>query len=130
MGRSYEKHLYYAFGPEVTYYSAVQKWLSSEEDVQALFQGGDNVCVFTNKRIIIRGTSTNEAGKLIGKEIYTTSIPYRNISMFSHEVSDTTLFNAFKCVDLWLVGGQIVTLLFNKNTDFASIKTALREHAI
>lgn len=130
MGRTFDQHLHYAFGPEVDNYSAIQKWLSFDEEVKAMFQGGENICVFTNKRIILKGASVNESGKLIGKEVYSTSIPYRNISMFSHEISDTTLFNTFKHIDIWLISGQIVSLLFPKNTDFASIKKALRENAL
>ena len=130
MGREFANHYYYAFGEEVFNYNDIQKWLAPNEEVQAMFQSGQNVCAFTNKRIILRGMSVNEAGRLIGKEIYSTSIPYRSISMFSHEVTDTTIFNAFKHVDLWLWGGEIISLLFPKNTDFASIKKALRENVL
>ena len=130
MGRTFVNHYYYSFGPEVYNYSDVQKWLADGEEVQAMFESGQNVCVFTDKRIILKGISVNEAGRIIGKEVYSTSIPYKNISMFSHEISDTTLFNAFKHIDLWLIGGLNISLLFPKNTDFTSIKKALREHAL
>lgn len=130
MGREFDNHYYYAFGAEVYNYNDIQKWMASGEEVQAMFQGGQNICAFTNKRVILKGISVNEAGRLIGKEVYSTSIPYRSISMFSHEVSDTTLFNAFKHVDLWISGGKIISLLFPKNTDFSSIKKALRENVL
>lgn len=130
MGRTLEKRMFFTIGTEVFNYDVLNSWLVEGEQVLAMYENGTNVCAFTNKRLIIRGTATNDAGKLIGKEIYSHSIPYRSISMFSYEVSDTTLLNAFKYVDLWVISGDIVTLMFSKKSDISSVKKILREHTL
>lgn len=130
MGRELKNHMYYFFGGETQNYNAIQSWLVKGETILAMYEIKQNICVFTDKRIIVRGTAAHEDGRLIGKEVYSMTIPYRNVSMFSYEVSDTTLFNAFKYVDLWIISGQVVTLVFPKNADIAPVKKFLRERIV
>ncbi|NLY62265.1 MAG: PH domain-containing protein, partial [Erysipelothrix sp.] len=85
------------------------------ENVLSAYQGVRDYVVFTDKRVI----SVNVQG-MTGKKIDYTSMPYRNIVVFSIETAGT--FDLDAELELWFSGIGKVKFEFRGATDIREIK--------
>ena len=117
------------FGNNVNETDKIQKWLADGETIVSMYRYKDNIGVFTDRRIIFKGIAIGDA-KLIGKETYMYCIPYKSVDLYAYEVSDTTLFDAYKHIDIWTRGGSHIGILIAKDTDINPVKKILLENII
>lgn len=120
----------FMFGKEVEIEEKMKSNLIDDEEIISAYRANDTLGILTNKRIMYRGLLFGQSVPLIGKEIFIYYIPYKSIDYFATELSDTTLFDAFKHVTLWTKGNNQISLLFNKEVDIRKIRNVLARHTI
>lgn len=93
------------------------------ENVLSAYQGVRDYVVFTDKRVI----SVNVQG-MTGKKIDYTSMPYRNIVVFSIETAGT--FDLDAELELWFSGIGKVKFEFRGATDIREINKVISSYVL
>lgn len=79
----------------------MQQRLVKGEEPKYFFKSKRDICVFTNKRILI-----SNAKGITGKTAELISIPYSSIIFYSTENAGT-IADAYSILRIWLVNGEI-----------------------
>ena len=123
-----KKYTYsFLFGSEVEITEKMESGLIDGESVVAAYRTDDTLGLFTTKRILYKGRLFDQRTPLFGEELNIFTIPYSSIDIFSSEFSDTTLFNAFRHLNIWTKGGQEISILFNKHVNMKKVRQALAQ---
>lgn len=101
----------------------VKLLLIDGEDVISSFKGMRDYVVFTNKRVI----SVNVQG-ITGKKIDYTSLPYKNVVIFSVETAGT--FDLDAELDLWFTGLGRVRFEFKGSVDIKTIGKVMSSYVL
>lgn len=101
----------------------VKLLLIDGEDVISSFKGMRDYVVFTNKRVI----SVNVQG-ITGKKIDYTSLPYKNVVIFSVETAGT--FDLDAELDLWFSGLGRVRFEFKGSVDIKTIGKVISSYVL
>ena len=109
--------------PRNTYYSYVQPLMIDDEQVISAYQTVRDGVVFTNYRII----SLNLQG-VAGKKVDITSMPYKNIQIFS--VENAGVADADAELDLFFAGQQRIRFEFSGKSDIAIIGKIISTFAL
>lgn len=109
--------------PRNTYYSYVQPIMIDDEQVISAYQTVRDGVVFTNYRII----SLNLQG-IAGKKVDITSLPYKNIQIFS--VENAGVADADAELDLFFAGQQRIRFEFSGKSDIAIIGKIISTFAL
>ena len=109
--------------PRNTYYSYIQPLMIDDEQVISAYQTVRDGVVFTNYRII----SLNLQG-IAGKKVDITSLPYKNIQIFS--VENAGVADADAELDLFFAGQQRIRFEFSGKSDIAIIGKIISTFAL
>lgn len=101
----------------------VKLLLVDGEDIISSFKGMRDYVVFTNKRVI----SVNVQG-ITGKKIDYTSLPYKNVVIFSVETAGTLDLDAE--LDLWFSGLGRVRFEFRGSVDIKTIGKVISSYVL
>lgn len=101
----------------------VKLLLIDDEDIISSFKGMRDYVVFTNKRVI----SVNVQG-ITGKKTDYTSLPYKNVVIFSVETAGT--FDLDAELDLWFSGLGRVRFEFKGSVDIKTIGKVISSYVL
>ena len=101
----------------------VKLLLIDGEDIISSFKGMRDYVVFTNKRVI----SVNVQG-ITGKKTDYTSLPYKNVVIFSVETAGT--FDLDAELDLWFSGLGRVRFEFKGSIDIKTIGKVISSYVL
>ncbi len=109
--------------PRNTFYSHVQPIMIDDEQVISAYQTVRDGIVFTNYRII----TLNLQG-ISGKKVDITSLPYKNIQIFS--VENAGVADSDAELDIWFAGQKRIRFEFSGKSDIAIIGKIISTFAL